>query len=121
MYRCPERCFIDIINYVQGRIDAKNADYDENVYTSLVSYSKMRNFGGVYGHGGAVKVGEKVWLRFYFSNRRSYISVDCKERDDTDYNMTKSQYLVLRYAQKLFGDYNIDSFINGLHQGWCKE
>jgi hypothetical protein len=107
----PEACFLEIIKFVK---ENKNSfeDIEDNVTSSVLSYSKMRNFKGTYTYENVFAIGEGACLHFYFSNKRTYISID--KKDMTDYEVSKFQYYLLLYTEALFQKYNIDLFINEL-------
>lgn len=107
----PELCFLEIINCV---LKNKNTNVD-NGYTlasNSVRYSKLRNFNNPYVYDGEIQVSEGIVLCYYFSHRRSCISLQSQKQVGNN----KMQEYLGKYVQSLFCGHKIDAFIHGLNQ-----
>jgi len=114
-----EECFLEICNKIQTE-KISGIDYNENIITSFINYSKLHNYEGNYMYNDYVILKSGIKLKYYFSNKRSYITIDefsdtfIKENDTANY-----QSLLLEYIDGLFIKYKIDVFINSLNNH-CK-
>jgi hypothetical protein len=111
-YMSPYKCFLDIIQQIQESTHS-GQDTGKSVMTSPICYSKLRNFSGEYEYQGLLDVSSGTQLHYYFSNKRSYISMD-KNETLCEVDDAKLQYFLLRYVQVLICDHKIDAFIHGL-------
>lgn len=110
----PEYCFLEILDFVKGNRNTME-DNGESIATSVINYSKLDNMEGkMYVYNGYINLEGDVWLHFFFSHKRSYISID-KETSFTEDEVARYQYYMLLYCEALFGKYSIDSFISKLH------
>lgn len=110
----PENCFLEILDFV---VKNKNntADHGNPIATSVISYSKRNNAEGrVYTYNGFIQLEGDVWMHFFFSHKRSYVSI-YKETSFTEDDIARYQYFILLYGEALFQKYNIDTFISNLH------
>jgi hypothetical protein len=131
-FKNAENCFIEIVNkIIDTNINSdinsnsninSNSDsciFDDNY--SLLNYSKMRNYSEKkYDYRGGIKLNETFYLRYNFTNYKSYISVDINKdllenkNDIMVYYMPYIQYLTMYFTEKLFKKYTIDEFITNL-------
>lgn len=110
----PEHCFLEILDFVKENRN-NTVDHGESVATSVISYSKLEEVEGrMYVYNGYINLERDVWLHFYFSHKRSYISID-KETSFTEDDIARYQYFMLLYGEALFAKYSIDNFISNLH------
>lgn len=117
--KTAEDCFLEIVEYIK-RHPNNNIDEGEGIVDNVISYYKLRNFNRNYVYKGSIVLektcGNSVNMNYYFSNKRSYISLYTKNKyqnDTTDFN--KLQYNLLLYTEKLFIQHKIDAFIYGLN------
>jgi hypothetical protein len=106
-----ELCFLEIINSLSNI--KKEKDNNESKFKSVFSWSKCRNFTGIdYMLEGYITLEERIYLYYFFSNKRSYIALT-SEKDIQD-DINKLQYNLVIYTEYLFKKYSIDIFINNL-------
>ena len=115
--KSAEECFIEIVEFVKDKKKEclKRKDNNERIITSSILFCDRKFFDGEYVAEGFIEYSidsSDVFLHFYFSNKRSYISID--KRGMTDMDVTRFQYNLLLLTAKLFGKYNIDHFVNNL-------
>lgn len=118
MEKSIECCYLQIIN------SKKNNSVEGNKITNVINYCKLRNFSEYnYEYSGNIvlngdeptKVDQLIkdipvyTLHYYFSNKKSYISVDCSI--NSEYYIPFIQYKLLKFTEKFFGLYNIDTFL----------
>lgn len=114
-YMSPYICLLEIIQRIQESTNS-GQDIGKSVMTSPICYSKLRNFSGEYEYEGLLDVSSGTQLHYYFSNKRSYISLD-KNNPMCEVDVVKLQYYLLRYVQVLIYDHKIDAFVHGLQKG----
>jgi len=109
-----EDCFIEIVEFVKHKKHEclKRKDNNERIITSSILYCDRTSFDGEYVAEGLIEYASDVSLHFYFSNKRSYISIDKKSMTEMD--VARFQYTLLLLTAKLFGKYNIDHFVYSL-------
>jgi hypothetical protein len=105
-------CFMDIIGYVQANKN-KVVDRDEDVMTSFVCFSKIKHQRHTYVYEGYISLNTHFDMHFYFSHKRSYISIDIGSL--IDYDDVRLHCFLMRYVESLFVKYGIDEFIANLH------
>ena len=113
----PENCFLEIILSLHQikRIE----DDSKSVISSSISWSKSRNFNGDgYIYEGVVKIDVGYYLHYFFSNKRSYLSITCENETDNQIKDNQSKENQIKdieklslYVNKLFKVYKIDEFI----------
>lgn len=117
--KTSEECFLEICNKIKNDIDNNNTnlkvDNGENIITSVINYSKIHNYKGYYVYDGNIILSDEhfIKMKYYFSNKRSYISIDEDYLKEND--IVKYEYILLKYIDTLFFKHNIDIFINSLH------
>jgi hypothetical protein len=122
--KTPEEIFLEIINFVKNNKN-NNEDNRENknniVFTNLLGYSKMRNFSKEnYVYTSDIQISEIFKVHFYFSNKRSYFSIDPKKNCNYEEYFSLMQLINLIYCDKLFKEYSIDTFIYNFNQNSSK-
>lgn len=112
--KSAEECFLEIVEYVKCNKHECliKKDNNERIITSSILYSDTKSFDGEYVAEGYIEYSVDSELHFYFSNKRSYISID--KRGMSDLDVARFQYTLLLLTAKLFGKYNIDHFINSI-------
>lgn len=124
--KSAENCFLEIVSHVQNqRVTAR--DKGEKFLTNIVNYSKIlehktrhlaihQSSSVEYVHMGDLDLSNKFTLHFYFSNKRSYLSIDLNEKDVTNAELQLSavQLYTLKYTELLYKFYTIDEFIFNL-------
>lgn len=116
--KTSEECFLEICNKIKNDIENnKNLKIDkgETLMTSIINYSKNHNYEGYYVYDGYIILSDEnfIKMKYYFSNKRSYISIDDPSLDEN--NITKYEYILLKYIDTLFFKHKIDIFINSLY------
>jgi hypothetical protein len=107
--KSSEKCFLEIFNSINHI--KKEIDYGESKLKSIISWSKSHNFDGIdYYLEGNIKIEDDIYLYYFLSNKRSYISLIKNEIED----INKLQYSLLLYIKDLFNTYSIDTFLNKL-------
>ena len=106
----PENCFLEIILSLHQI--KKIEDDGKSVISSSVSWSKCRNFNGYdYVYESVVKIDIGYYLHYFFSNKRSYLSINCETENQSKENQSKDIEKLSLYVDKLFKAYKIDEFI----------
>lgn len=119
--KSPENCFFEIISYIKNN-NVHMKDDNSFINKNVMNYSKLRNYSDKdYVYTNEIKLDEKYNLFFYFSNKRSYISINLNNEyllenfiEIYEKNYIFIQYILLIYSEKLFKKYNIDEFICNL-------
>ncbi len=110
-----ELCFIEIINQIMNSIRSGGFDKDDKgelVLTSTISFCKCRNVRNIYVFEGYVNIDTDTHLHYYFSNKRSCVSLSKQAFNDSE--TTRLQNVLIFLVNKLFGSYHIDQFVTGL-------
>jgi hypothetical protein len=109
--KSAEECFLEIVEFVNRNKDTclEKEDKGEKIITSSILYCDSKSFDRNYVVNGYISYATETNLHFYFSNKRSYLSVDKQRMSDLD--VARFQYTLLLLTAKLFGKYNIDYFI----------
>jgi hypothetical protein len=118
--KSPEVVYYDIITYVLQNINTR-CDCDEIIATHPVNYYKYCNYTvKPYVYTSDIKLSHNIHLNFYFSYKRSYISI-YRENDNVELNteteatdFAKLQYLLLIYCDKILLKYCLGDFIYNL-------
>jgi hypothetical protein len=122
--KIAENCFVEIINRItDGETSTLNLENYDDSY-SLLGYSKMRNYSEKkYNYIGDILLNNTFYLKYQFTNYKSYISVnvnknllndDDNKTDVIAYYIPHIQYLTMYFTDKLFKKYTIDEFIVNL-------
>jgi len=120
--KLPEEIFLEICNNIKSEINNQEIEFKkdngEKISTSIINYIKMHNYDGNYVYNGDIILykgleGYKVTMNYYFSNRRSCISINDLNMKVDD--MAKYEFYLLKYIDKLFCTYKIDKFIDSLN------
>lgn len=115
----PECCFLEITQYVVGTMsDTRNKrDMNQPIATSTVCFMKPMSGTTKYVVEGYLDLETETnaCLHFFFSNARSYISIDSTSDD-----LSTHHYALFIITEKLFTTYSIDWFIHGLFSGDSK-
>lgn len=107
-----EYCFLEIINSLTNL--KKEKDDGRPMLRSVINWSKCRNFNGLdYIHDGYIKVEDGISLYYFFSNKRSALSL-IQETNNDELDINYLQYNLLLYTECLFKSYSIDTFLNNL-------
>lgn len=116
--KTSEECFLEITNRITSELN-NDKDDGHSIVNNIIHYYKVRNFDKDYVYKGSIVL-EKcentnniIKMDYFFSNKRSYLSINKKNIIEGEYN--KLQYYLLLYTDKLFIKYNIDTFIYGLN------
>lgn len=96
--KSSEQCFYEIVSLKNNILLEK----DDGGSKLPSNWSKLRNFDNEYIFNGEVSLDELNVLYFFFSNKRSCLSINNVDID------------ILPYANDLFNKYHIDEFINNL-------
>lgn len=122
--KTPEQIFLEIINYIKFN---KNNDEDnrENknniVFTNFFGYSKMRNYSDEnYVYTSDIPISKIFKVHFYFSNKRSYFSIDPIKNSNYEEYFSLMQLINLIYSEKLFKEYSIDQFVYNFNKKTVK-
>jgi hypothetical protein len=109
--KSAEECFLEIVKLVKCNKEEclDKEDNNERIITSSILYCDSKSFDGNYVADGYISYAAETNLHFYFSNKRSYVSIDKQCMSDDD--VVRFQYNLLLLTAKLFGKYNIDYFI----------
>jgi len=120
--KLPEEIFLEICNNIKSELNNQEIEFKkdngEKISTSIINYIKMHNYDGNYVYNGDIILykgleGYKVTMNYYFSNRRSCISINDLNMKVDD--MAKYEFYLLKYIDKLFCTYKIDKFIDSLN------
>lgn len=118
--KTPEQIFVEIINFVQCNKNI-NKDIGNSISTNIINYSKIRNFSKeTYVYNSDIIISDTFKVHFYFSNHRSYFSIDPKEICNFEESISFLQLINLKYCEKLFKEYNIDTFIYNFNKNSTK-
>lgn len=118
--KTSEECFLEICENIKREIKSVTnfkIDNGEKIMTSVINYCKIHNYSGSYVYDGYIILnrtieGHFTKMHYYFSDKRSYISID--DGNLTENEISKHEYYLLLYIDKLFINYKIDKFINSL-------
>ena len=117
--KSPETAFLEIIETIQENISQGNQKIDDNkrIFSNTFNFSRplehktkyfCRDSEGVtYVFEGFIDLDSEFSLHYYFSNKRSYVSLDTRQSDV----FQKMQLFSYKYTELLFKFYNIDEFV----------
>lgn len=113
--KSPENCFAEIVDQVRKTINEGEylVEDDGEYITSSICFSKIESIESNFVFEGFVDLeSSDARLHYFFSNKRSYISIDKNNMSDVE--VAKFQYCLLILIDKLFVSYKIDCFVYGL-------
>jgi hypothetical protein len=119
----PEIAFLQIMQSIQENYEVgiNKLDVNENIFTNVLNCSKnlenktrylcKKSDAVHYVFEGAIELDELYTLRYYFSNKRSYISLDPSSGHWVEDKIPYMQLNTLKYTELLYKYYNIDEFV----------
>jgi hypothetical protein len=123
--KSPEVCFLEIITSIQVNFEEgrNKIDNNENIFTNSINFSKNLEYKTRYlcnsksktldyTFKGDIRMDNKFNMHYYFSNLRSYISIDTTI--DLEQEIPRMQLNTFKYTELLYKYYNIDEFIYNL-------
>lgn len=113
MFKTIEDCYLQILQQIISTTHCiGKTDNGEFIITSSVCYSRMCHVETEtsYVFDGYIPIAEGFTMHYFFSNKRSYISIDNAEMTETD--MSKCQLYLLKLCEKFFIHYKIDLFVS---------
>jgi hypothetical protein len=127
--KSPEKCFLEILEYINVNFsNGYNVIEDNsNIFTNVINYSRyFRNETNHLNHPlcnkqinyvfqGDIPLNDTFYMHFYFSNQRSYVSIDVlNDRVNLEDCIAEIQLITYKYTEILYRYYNIDEFIYNL-------
>jgi len=120
--KSPEVAFLQIMQSIQENFNEGTARIDNNdhIYTNVIHCSRYlenktrylcRKTEGTinYVFEGTIDISNNLNMRYYFSNKRSYISLDTNHAFEE--NAAFMQLNTFKYTELLYKFYNIDEFV----------